>query len=88
MEDLVERQLVERAAEYISSYDLITARQREIEREISINTDLFLCALDWGTCTDDEYVSVKFSDRGFDDDTPANFVAEDPISFFGIKDVV
>lgn len=90
MANLTERQLIELAAARIFSDDWITDRQREIRR----NIDLCSPAFRWDTRTGHEHrptvqnVSVKLPGWIFDDDTPANFVAEDPISFFGIKEDV
>lgn len=82
MARLTDRQILELAADRAS-------RQREIRR----NIDLYNIALGRDACIGHERrptlrnVSVKFPDWSFGDDTPANFVAEDPISFFGIKEV-
>lgn len=83
MAHLTERQLLELA-------DDRAFRQREIRR----NINLFNTALGQDARTG--YVRrpivwndpAKFPDWSFSDDTPDNFVAEDPISFFGIKEVV
>lgn len=83
MPQLTESQLRALAAEH-------AYRQREIRRNIFLSHP----AIRWDAHTSHEHrptvqnVSVKFPDWSFDDDTPANYDAEDPISFFGIKEVV